>query len=118
MGPGHKKDRGRIEQPKRTELKGAQVTSQALSNMVTNPNRPLLSRNFGGSDNFTLSKTGKIKHVPSAVAAERRTRANDQILKIARLADKDPNYRMSLKKANAQKLGRTTLSSAPSGETR
>lgn len=118
MGPGNQLDRGRIEQPSRTELKGSQITSQALSRMVTNPVRPLLDRQFAGADNFTLSKTGKIKHVPSAVTAERRTRANDQILKIARLADKDPSYRISLKKANASKLGRTTLSSAPSGRTR
>lgn len=85
-------------------------TTQSLSNIIRNPRKPLLSRDFGdGADNFTITKTGKLKHVPSAVTAERRAKAHDTILSIARRADKDPNYVETLKRRNLEKLGRTTL---------
>jgi hypothetical protein len=68
----------------------------------------LLAREFGDSgDNFALTKTGKIKYMPNSKNLNKTM--NDNILKIAAKADKDPNYRAELKKRNQEKLGRTTL---------
>jgi hypothetical protein len=70
--------------------------------------KPILSRDFGDSgDTWTLTKTGRIKHNPNPVAA--RIKHNNMIYKISKEADKDPNYREKLKKANAEKLGTATL---------
>lgn len=74
--------------------------------------RPLLSRDFGDSgDTWKLTKSGKVQHIPSMVMPARRAKANEQILKIASKADRDPNYREELRKRNAEKLGRTKLPS-------
>jgi hypothetical protein len=72
--------------------------------------KPLLARDFGDSgDTWTLTKTGKVKHIPSIAQATARNRANQRIMQISSKADKDPNYREELKKRNQEKLGRTTL---------
>lgn len=85
-------------------------TTQSIRNLVRNPRVPLLARDWGDSgDSFTLTKTGKLKHTPSAFTAEKRARAHDQIMSISRNVDKDPNYRATLAKRNQEKLGRTTL---------
>jgi hypothetical protein len=68
--------------------------------------RPLMSREFDG-DEWSLTKTGKIRHDPHPSTA--RNNYNDMIFRIARDAEKDPNYREELKKRNREKLGRTTL---------
>lgn len=85
------------------------LTSQSMKKIVQGNKVPLLAREFGDADSFTLTKTGKIKHVPSAATAMRRNKMNDNIMKISSKADKDPHYRETLKKKNAEKLGRTTI---------
>jgi hypothetical protein len=86
------------------------ITSQALKHLIQNPKKPLLAREFGdGADSFQLTKTGKIRHVPSAASVDRRKRMDDMTMKIARKADKDPNYRENLKRRNAQVLGKTRI---------
>lgn len=85
------------------------ITSQSMKKLVQGNRVPLLSREFGEADNFKLTKTGKIQHVHSAVTAQRRKTMDDMTLKIARAADRDPNYRESLKKRNKEKLGRSKL---------
>jgi hypothetical protein len=85
------------------------LTSQSMRKLVHGNRVPLLAREFNESDTFTLTKTGKIKHVPSAVAASRRQRMNDNIMTISRAADKDPHYRETLKRRNKEKLGSAKL---------
>lgn len=86
------------------------LTTQTLGSMIRSQRKPLLARDFGDSgDTWKLTKTGKIKHIPSAAQPEVRARANDQIIKIARTANRDPNYRENLKRRNIEKLGRATL---------
>jgi hypothetical protein len=101
------------EQPELSHLieRTGQHTSMSANLMSQrNYRRPLLSRDFGDSgDTWTLTKTGKVKHVPSIASADRRSRTHDTIMKIARRVDQDENYRESLRKANIQKLGRSTL---------
>jgi hypothetical protein len=83
-------------------------TSASLNQMPHGYRMPLLARDFGDSgDSWTLSKTGKIKHNPNPVNARRRS--NDQIMKIARDCERDPEYREKLRRKNLEKLGRTTL---------
>lgn len=99
-------DRGSVSREDVRSRVSTGVTSQSLRHLIANPRKGLAGREFQGTgDTFTLSKTGKVKHVPSAVAAERRIRSNDQILKIARKAEKDPHYRESLRRRNVEKLG-------------
>jgi hypothetical protein len=69
--------------------------------------RPLLSREWEDGDTWSLTKTGKVRHDPHPQTA--RAKWNDIIYKIAKEADRDPNYRETLKKRNREKLGRTTL---------
>lgn len=86
-----------------------QPTSQSMA-ASRGFRKPLLSRDFGDSgDTWEWTKTGKIKHIPSASQPRVKARAHDQIMKIASKADSDPNYREELKKRNKEKLGRTTL---------
>ncbi len=87
------------------------LTSQMMNKLVQGRRVPLMAREFNDADTITLTKTGKIKHVHSAVAAQKRKDANSRILTIATKADSDPNYRAQLRKANQEKLGRTTLRS-------
>jgi len=89
---------------------GKTVTTQSLRNIIANPRKPLLARDFGDSgDTWTLTKTGKVKYIPSAAMPFRRAKSNDAIMKIAQQADRDPEYREQLKRRNREKLGRTTL---------
>jgi hypothetical protein len=84
------------------------LPTQSLVHGHPSYKQPLLAREFGDSgDNFALTKTGKIKYVPNSRNLNKQM--NDNILKIAAKADKDPNYRAELKKRNQEKLGRTTL---------
>lgn len=86
-----------------------QLTTQ-MASMSRSYRKPLLARDFGDSgDTWKLSKTGKIKHIPSMAQPEARAKAHERIIKIASKADKDPNYRAQLKARNLEKLGRTTL---------
>jgi hypothetical protein len=86
-----------------------QLTTQSASHS-RGYRKPLLSRDFGDSgDSWTLSKTGKIKHIPSISQPRAKAEANSRIIKIAAKADRDPNYRLELAKRNKEKLGRTTL---------
>jgi hypothetical protein len=84
------------------------LPTQSLIHGHPSYKQPLLSREFGDSgDNFALTKTGKIKYVPNAANLNRKM--NDNILKIAAKADKDPHYREQLRRRNIEKLGRSTL---------
>ena len=114
-GPDEFEDGGDDVDPRREEaaLRARAMAGQLTTNSATlsrGYRKPLLSRDFGDSgDTWTLTKTGKIKHIPSASQAAHRAKANDRIIKISAQADKDPHYRMELKKRNLEKLGRTTL---------
>jgi len=108
----YSEDRGTTGEPERREagVINGPITTQAMKNMIQGRRVPLLAREFGDtSDSFELTKTGKIRHVPSIVAAGRRQRMDDMTMKIARKADKDPHYRESLKRRNAEKLGKTRI---------
>lgn len=110
-GDGEEREIDGPEEPEFAALfdrAGTQPTSQSMAFSQRGYRKPLLSRDFEDSgDTFTLTKTGKIKHNPNPVAA--RQRSNDMIYKIARQATKDPEYAEKLRKANLEKLGRTTL---------
>jgi hypothetical protein len=102
-------DRSDVRSSNSSNIKG-HVTSQSLRDLVQNPRIPLLAREFPhGGDQFELTKTGKLKHVPSAVIARRRNDMNDKIIKIARNERRDPIYTKDLAKRNLEKLGRTTI---------
>jgi len=84
------------------------LPTQSLVHGHPSYKQPLLAREFGDSgDNFGLTKTGKIKYIPNSRNLNKTM--NDNILKIAAKADKDPNYRAELKKRNIEKLGRATM---------
>lgn len=62
---------------------------------------PFLSRFNGGSnEEFSYTRTGRRKAVPSVMQPEYRKRTNAQIAKISAKAKRDPNYRMELLKKN------------------
>ena len=105
-----------IDNPDEPELSAliertAQPTSMSANLALQRGYRkPLLARDFGDSgDAWTLTKTGRVRHVPSIASADRRNKTHDQIMKIARRVENDENYRVQLRKANLQKLGRDTL---------
>jgi len=84
------------------------LPTQSLVHGHPSYKQPLLARDFGDSgDNYGLTKTGKIKYMPNAKNLNKQM--NDNILKIASKADKDPHYREQLRRKNLEKLGRTTL---------
>jgi hypothetical protein len=84
------------------------LPTQSLVHGHPSYKQPLLGRDFGDSgDNFGLTKTGKIKYIPNSRNINKQM--NDNILKIASKADKDPHYREQLRRRNYEKLGRTTL---------
>lgn len=112
----HENEESEIDQPPEPEISAliertAQPSSMSANLMQQRGYRkPLLSRDFGDSgDAWALTKTGKVRHIPSIATADRRNRTHDQILKIAKRVDEDENYRETLRKANLQKLGRATL---------
>lgn len=71
------------------------------------PKVPLLSR-FSGTqaEEYTYTRTGKKKAIPSMLQAEHRIKHNQQISKIDARVRKDPNYRLSLMKQNNSKFGK------------
>lgn len=72
---------------------------------------PLLSRNFGEPENFTITKTGKQRHTVHNPRGK-QTDHNAMIAKISARAEVDPEYRRKLAKANMEKMGRTTIPGA------
>jgi len=101
--------RGSVDRTEASRIKGS-LSSQSLRNLIQNPRVPLLAREFKhGDDQFELTKTGKLKHVPSAIAARRRREMDNRIIKIARMEKQDPNYAEALRRRNQEKLGRTTI---------
>lgn len=65
--------------------------------------RPLLSREFSSEDNeaHELTKTGQKKYIFNQKQAKKRQ--HEQIAKIVARLHRDPEYRMQLKKRNAEK---------------
>lgn len=103
-------DRGSVGEATEAGVRSGALTSQSIRDLVQNPRVPLLAREWGDSgDTFELTKTGKVRHVPTAVRAERRAKSNDTILRIARNVDRDPHYRETLRRRNVEKLGKDTL---------
>jgi hypothetical protein len=113
--PDQERNRGGIEEAPEPELRallqraGSRNTTESMSFNNRGYRKPLLARDHDSGDSWELTKSGQIRHVPSAVMPERRVRSNNQIYSIAKRADRDPNYRMELKKRNMEKTGRTKL---------
>lgn len=70
--------------------------------------RSILGREFGEPEMFTISKTGKQQHVVNNPRGKMRD-YNAMVAKIAHRMETDKNYRMTVAKANVDRLGYKTV---------